>query len=143
MTTPSSAIRRVLARELPQPVGRPLDLVEDRVRLAVTGDRRRVPLAVVLDADAANRLVHALPEVRHLIRYQPPGHVVGQLVNGAVAVRRRDRLPQRVDRNDEPARRSAADRLRDFGAGWFDNARPAAELEDFWLERAAEVIPRS
>jgi predicted O-linked N-acetylglucosamine transferase (SPINDLY family) len=39
---------------------------------------------------------------------------------------------------DEPYRRRVSDALRAFGAGWFDDPRPAVELEAFWLERVAE-----
>ena len=39
--------------------------------------------------------------------------------------------------NDEPFRQGVVERLREFGAGWFDDPRPAAELETFWLAQAS------
>ena len=38
--------------------------------------------------------------------------------------------------NDEPFRRSVSERLRAFGAEWFDDPQPAEELETFWLTQA-------
>jgi len=39
---------------------------------------------------------------------------------------------------DEAYRTSVSETLRAFGAVWFDDPRPATELEAFWLERAIE-----
>jgi predicted O-linked N-acetylglucosamine transferase (SPINDLY family) len=39
--------------------------------------------------------------------------------------------------HDEQFRRTLAARLLEFGAGWFDDPRPAAELETFWLQQAS------
>lgn len=39
--------------------------------------------------------------------------------------------------HNEDLRQSVAQRLRDFGMVWFDDPRPAAELEAFWLTRAS------
>jgi predicted O-linked N-acetylglucosamine transferase (SPINDLY family) len=39
---------------------------------------------------------------------------------------------------DEDERRRAGATLREFGQGWFDDLRPAGELEAFWLEVARD-----
>jgi predicted O-linked N-acetylglucosamine transferase (SPINDLY family) len=39
--------------------------------------------------------------------------------------------------NDEPFRRSVSERLRAFGAEWFDGPGPATELATFWQEQAS------
>jgi protein O-GlcNAc transferase len=39
---------------------------------------------------------------------------------------------------DEGHRREVSEALRAFGVTWFDDPRPATELEHFWLERMAE-----
>jgi predicted O-linked N-acetylglucosamine transferase (SPINDLY family) len=39
--------------------------------------------------------------------------------------------------HDEPFRRGVVAQLRDFGAGWFDDPQPAAELEAFWQTQAS------
>lgn len=55
---------------------------------------------------------------------------VGEYVGTAVRLAR-----------DERHRRLASEALVAFGAGWFDDPAPAAELEAFWLERTANRRP--
>jgi protein O-GlcNAc transferase len=90
------------------------------------------------DAVACGTPVVTLPGRSHRGRWA--GAVLGRAGLNELVVARAEEYVNTAIRlaHDEPFRRRVSSALRTFGTEWFDDPRPASELEAFWLETAAD-----